>query len=78
MLDALVVPEGWDTEGVMQIYKIFPKIVDADVAEGFALFRQTLARVAPRKNSAALMHELRVFKFAHPRVTRETLALLGA
>lgn len=59
---------------VLRLYRMFPKVVDVDVAEAFPLFVKFLRQ---RHSSGEPMHEviqqLQVLKMTHPKVTREIL-----
>lgn len=69
--------EGYESDLVHQLYRLFPRLVDADVARSFAAFRATLEQ-ATRSGTEAnvLMQRIRAIKFAHKRVVLETMAPL--
>jgi UDP-N-acetylglucosamine--N-acetylmuramyl-(pentapeptide) pyrophosphoryl-undecaprenol N-acetylglucosamine transferase len=70
---------GYTNEERLQIYRIFPKVVDADVAGGFGAFRDVLGAATSQGLSAsALIQQIRAVKFAHKRVTLGALAGLSA
>jgi hypothetical protein len=67
-------PADLDPGEVAQIYRVFPRLVDADLAQSLDAFRDLLARAASRGDAAhALQQALRTLKFAQRRVTRDAL-----
>ena len=61
----------------LQLYRVFPRLVDADTSRATRLFVQTVSRLVDRQLDAhEIMCRLKVLKAAHPRIDSRLLAQL--
>jgi hypothetical protein len=62
---------------VLQLYRVFPRLVDADARASFALFKAMLRhRSSLGEKPHEIMQQIQAIKFAHAQVTQATLEAL--
>jgi len=65
---------GWPEFEVAQVYRVFPRVADRDIAGTFGLFNGLMDRAASRGlSSDAVVQHLRVMKFSERRVDAEVI-----
>ena len=69
--------EGWPQESVLQVYRTFPRLFDADLDTAFSTFVAMMDHsVATGLDFSGLLQKLRALKFTHKRITAQSLAAL--
>ena len=70
---------GLKVPEVLQLYRVFPRLVDADTRQSFTLFEAVLRQqTSLGKQPHEIMHQIQVIKLAHRRVTQTMLEPLSA
>ena len=66
-----------DPAGLLQLYRVFPRLVDADARQAMDLFQATVTRLSGQGlEPHEVVRRLQVLKTAHPRITCQLLAQL--